>query len=523
MTTTDHQVFFWSFFFICLLPSFSYATPPLEKCVASRVIGSFVDVDFSPHKIASRTQSHVQMETNATLYRRGRDGGVINELAKNTIIDLHKRTMQVEIDTSCHWSDGKPITVYDIQEGIHRLFTADDPTILSLYLKNGIDINNGDKDLSELGLRILNDTTIEFDLVATPHVLQHMLAFNAVTPAPLHLENKWPGDGTSMIRISSGPFVAVKHTDKRIDFERNPYYCDGFESNTEKIIHHGIDSRRTVGRMMDAGLVNIGEQIAAPDLKAFKESDNFHKKFSIWSVPPQVMAYLGINPNSAIGADPALKKAVLLSIDFEKLESVIGADGLHGRHMPSLNFEYNGYNRIEVEDRLDKPYSKRLAQAQKIMRDKGYGSNTPLKLDFGLRRSAPYEQLGFAIAGMLNQIYVEAKTEIVKQQSNRVLYDLSINAWGTGMSDPIATLSGLAAALSQIGNKDFEKKLHNAILTDITKTRNETLRQLEQEIVDMKIFHPLYEVLSPTVIAKNIKPGAEFYDTGRNMIFDDCD
>lgn len=523
MTTTNHHAFFWSILLSYFLSSYSYATPALEKCVASRVIGSFVDVDFSPHKIGSRTQSHVQMETNAILYRRGRDGGVINELAKNTNIDLHKRTMQVEIDTSCHWSDGNPITVYDIQEGIRRLFTAENPTILSLYLKNGIDINNGDKDLSELGLRILNDTTIEFDLVVTPLVLQHMLAFNAVTPAPLHLKNKWPGDGSSMIRISSGPFVAVSHTDKRIDFERNPYYCDGFESNTVKIIHHGIDSRRTVGRMMDAGLVNIGEQIAAPDLKAFKESKDFYKKFNIWSVPPQVMAYLGINPNSPVGADPTLIDAILLSIDFEKLESVIGADGLHGRHMSSLNFEYNDYNRVVIKGRLDTPYRDRLAQAQKIMRDKGYGPNNTLKLNFGLRHSAPYEQLGFAISGMLNQIHIETKTEIVKQQLKRILYDLSINAWGTGMSDPIDALSGLASALSQIGNKEFKKKLHNAVLTDISQTRNETLRQLEQEIIDMKIFHPLYEVLSPTVIAKNINPGAGFYDTGRNMIFDDCD
>lgn len=337
------------------------------------------------------------------LYRRGRDGGVINELAKNTKIDLKKRTMQVDIDTSCHWSDGRPITVYDIQEGIHRLFTEEEPTILSLYLKNGIDINNGDKELSDLGLRILNDTTLEFDLVVTPLVLQHMLAFNAATPAPIHLGTKWPGDGSSMVRIGSGPFVAVSHI--------------------EKIIY----------------------------------------------------------------------------------------------------FEYNDYDRVIVEGRLDKPYIERLTQAQKIMADKGYGPNNTLKLSFGLRHSTPYEQLGFAIRGMLNQSYIEAKTDIVKHQPTRVLNDLSLNAWGTGMSDPIATLSGLAVALTQMGNKDFKQTLHHAALTDITSTRNETLHQLEQELIDMKIFHPLYEVLSPTVIAKNIKLGAGFYETGRNMIFDDCD
>lgn len=91
------------------------------------------------------------------------------------------------------------------------------------------------------------------------------------------------------------------------------------------------------------------------------------------------------------------------------------------------------------------------------------------------------------------------------------------------MSDPITTLSGLAAALTQMGNKDFKQTLHHAALADITSTRNETLHQLEQELIDMKIFHPLYEVLSPTVIAKKLKLGADFYETGRNMIFDYCD
>lgn len=267
MKVIRRYAFLSAFVLSIFLSPISYAATSLEKCVASRVIGSFVDVDFSPHKISSRTQSHVQMETNAMLYRRGRDGSVINELAKNTKIDLKKRTMQVEIDTSCHWSDGRPITVYDIQEGIHRLFSVEEPTILSLYLKNGIDINNGDKDLSELGLRILNDTTLEFYLVVTPLVLQHMFAFNAATPAPIHLGTKWPGDGSSMVRIGSGPFVAVSHT--------------------EKII----------------------------------------------------------------------------------------------------NFEYNDYDRVMVEGRLDKPYIKRLAQAQKIMDDKGYGPNNTQKLSFELRHS----------------------------------------------------------------------------------------------------------------------------------------
>ena len=498
----------------------------IENCTASRILHSFKDLDLSPHLSTTRVQTHVLLETHANLFRLDRDSEAYEELATNVQIDKERNTLSLEINPTCRWSDGEPITAHDMLVGIQRLFETTVQTPYLTYFKNAEKIANGELPMSALGVRVINNRTLEMDMIWNERSIKSFLSNSPITPVPTHITNSdpnaWPGD--DMLRISSGPYVAVSHSDTLIELEPNPYYCEGFEGNAHKINLHGVKDRDLISRLMQAGIVNIGEQITKADLEELKLDPEFDRKWKIIETKPYVMSMLTFHPDRIFGQNPELIDAALLAIDFDTLEKVIGGDGVFGRRMMNYNFEFSGYSEVPVRADLLDDYDFRLTRAKEIMEANGYSSENPLKIYFGVRHSSPYQQLGYAIRSMLNAAYFNIEAETVQNSGKRVNEnDLSLNAWGLGPFEPMATLLGyafydrilmrneLGAELQQLDQFSMDIGVHYA-----------TLHNFEKRVADERIHFPIYEVLSPSVISTSMKLGREKYELGRNMIIDGC-
>src|SRR5437016_6206307 len=123
------------------------------------------------------------------------------------------------------WSDGVPLTAHDVEFGIKRVLNPDAPgSSVAIYfvLENGQDYylrTNADAD--RIGVRALDDRTLEFRLVApAPYFLSVMNRPDG-GPQPRHAIEA-EGDAWVDRGVVSGAFRIVDRGDEHLELERRP-------------------------------------------------------------------------------------------------------------------------------------------------------------------------------------------------------------------------------------------------------------------------------------------------------------
>src|SRR5690606_29450122 len=88
------------------------------------------------------------------------------------------------------WSDGEPVTAQDFEYAFKRLLDpemAADYAYLQYPIKNAEAVNTGEMEADELGIRVIDDKTIEFTLEQpTPYFVDALTHYTAF-PVPMHL------------------------------------------------------------------------------------------------------------------------------------------------------------------------------------------------------------------------------------------------------------------------------------------------------------------------------------------------
>ena len=127
------------------------------------------------------------------------------------------------------WSDGTPLTAKDFEYSVKRVA---DPKTASKYtaavenLKNGTEIAAGKAAADQLGVKALDDSTVQFTLVAPTPFFPLLASTWSYFAMPQHViekfGDKWLEAGNA---IASGPYMMKewKH-DQLQAFEINPNY-----------------------------------------------------------------------------------------------------------------------------------------------------------------------------------------------------------------------------------------------------------------------------------------------------------
>ncbi|MGH2596654.1 MAG: ATP-binding protein [Actinomycetota bacterium] len=138
------------------------------------------------------------------------------------------------------WSDGVPLTAHDVEFGIKRVLNPDAPgSSVAIYfvLENGQDYYlRRNVDLDRIGVRALDDLTVEFRLVApAPYFLSVMNRPDG-GPQPRHAIERdgdaWPEPDRQVV---SGPFRMGARSDVELVLERRPEYTRPRPGNVARL------------------------------------------------------------------------------------------------------------------------------------------------------------------------------------------------------------------------------------------------------------------------------------------------
>ncbi|BCU81167.1 peptide ABC transporter substrate-binding protein [Polycladomyces abyssicola] len=222
------------------------------------------------------------------------------------------------------WSNGDPVTAHDFEFAWKRLLdpkNAAEYAYQLFYLKNGEAYNSGKAKAEDVGVKALDDKTLEVTLEAPVPYFVTLTSFYPFFPVNKKVVEKDPNWGTNAkTYVSNGPFLLKTWVhDKKVEIVKNPNYWNAKRIKLSQINFPFVGEEQTEYQMYVSGSLDINRNVPndlAP--KLIKE-----KKAKVNKDPS--MYFYVFNTKKKPFDNVKIRKAFSLAIDREAIvKDVLG-------------------------------------------------------------------------------------------------------------------------------------------------------------------------------------------------------
>ena len=282
-----------------------------------------------PQKLESLYANNIALDLFESLVNVGPNGEAVPGVA--THWDTKDGITHVfHLRHNAKWSDGTAVTAQDFVYGWQR---AVDPATAGKYswyvaaagILNAQAIIDGKQAPETLGIKAIDDYTLEVTLDAPKAFLPVIVTRPTLYPAPRHViekyGDKWTQPGHM---VSNGAYQLKEWTvNERIVLTRNPHYWDNAKTSINNVVYLPLKSQTTVLKRYLANEINYTFQIPVDRFKQLeKERPNEVK------VSPQLsFFYYGINSKRPPFDDIRVRKALSYAVDRDKITKVVLGQG----------------------------------------------------------------------------------------------------------------------------------------------------------------------------------------------------
>jgi ABC-type transport system substrate-binding protein/class 3 adenylate cyclase len=218
-------------------PPSASAEPPSATL---RIATSFLPIDADPRSAIAWPNIQLCMQLFDRLVEAWPERTIVPSLAETWEISDDGLRYVFHLREGLLWSDGTPLTAHDVEFGIKRVLNPDAPgSSVAIYfvLENGQDYylrHNDDADA--IGVRALDDRTVEFRLVAPAPYFMSVMNRPDGGPQPRHaierLGDEWTDPGKQVV---SGAFRITSRTDDLLVLERRGEYDQPRPGNAARV------------------------------------------------------------------------------------------------------------------------------------------------------------------------------------------------------------------------------------------------------------------------------------------------
>ncbi len=262
-----------------------------------------------PRKCTDSTSANVLVMLFEGLTRLGDDHNPHPAVAEEILISDDKRTYTFKLRES-YWSNGDLVSAEDFAYAWRKVLDPKFPSLFAykLYvIKNGAEVKEGKRPVEDLGIKVLDERTLEVTLNhPTPYFLE-LTAFPTFYPINKQAEL----DPES---ITNGPFYLKKwEHESEILVEKNPLYWDRDSVKLDSIHLSMIDDTTTEFYMYEMGELDwAGSPISnlPPEiLPALK------KEGQIQITPASGVYYYKLNTDDPVLSNSNIRQALGLCIN----------------------------------------------------------------------------------------------------------------------------------------------------------------------------------------------------------------
>ncbi|MEK6705631.1 MAG: peptide ABC transporter substrate-binding protein [Bdellovibrionota bacterium] len=441
-------------------------------------------------------------------------------LAERWEISGDGKTYTFHLRKGVKWSDGKPLKTSDFSDSWLRLL---DPKTRAPSAKYLFDIENAEnyhsgklKDVSKIGVRAVNDATLEIKLrKPSPYFLQ-ILTYWATFPIRLDLIKKHGSDWCSPRNVVTlGPYILSEWKKTSfIKLKKNPFY-HGITANNPLNVEMVIEPDDKKARdLFETGKLDFLLDATTDDITRAKgKIESGAVKISHF--PYLATYYLGFNVRSNKLSDPNIRKALAAVIDRDSIAATLqgGQSAAHVFVPPALSVNASGLA----------PQRWSLYEARAAFAKAGFieGRGFPKVTMWMARYDGAKNLSSFLVSSLREKLGINAEPHIgtpaeYEDAFNKNKVDMFVGLWGADFPDP-ANFYEIFASDSRANRTGWASKEYDALLAKAADTSDIPARWqayasaerilIEKDAVIVPLFYKRITVLlGPRIDELSISP-----------------
>jgi ABC-type oligopeptide transport system substrate-binding subunit/class 3 adenylate cyclase len=306
--------------------AFEYWRPPpgygSQPLATLRVATSFLPNDPDPTSAIAWPNIQLCMQLFDRLVEAWPERTLVPSLAERWEIAPDGLRYVFHLRQGLAWSDGVPLTAHDVEFGIKRVLNPESPgSSVAIYfaLQNGQDYYLGrNRDADRIGVRGLDDRTIEFRLAAPAPYFMSVMNRPDGGPQPRHaIERDGPAWTEPGRQVVSGPFQQSERSGGRLVLTRQPGYGGARVGSVGRVEYVGGSVAGSMDRFARGELEVVTVRYTRP-VADFDVPTASNAKLG----PAGWSGYLSFDHSHPVAANVEFRRALAHSIDREALAAV---------------------------------------------------------------------------------------------------------------------------------------------------------------------------------------------------------
>ncbi|MBS5938356.1 peptide ABC transporter substrate-binding protein [Clostridium sp.] len=409
------------------------------------------------------------------------------------------------------WSDGQGVTAKDFEYSWVRALTKETAAEYNyqfFYIKNGQKFNEGKATREELGIKVIDDYTLEVTLEAPTAYFKELTAFTTYMPLREDIVSADP-EGWALdpaTYVSNGPFKLVQWDIKdQLILEKNEEYWNADAIKLPGVVFKLVTDQNTAYASLKAGDFDMVDTVPPAEIAAGQEE-------GLVTIYPNLATYmlvLNVGKQSTLPEDvkkvlndPKVRKALAISIDRKAIVENVTKSG----QVPAYSYVPKGILNEEGKDFADKEYydanQANVEEAKKLLAEAGYPNGEGLPtLEFMYNTEGDHKLVAQAIQQDWAKIGVNV--ELVNQEWKVFLntrqegqYEIARHGWSGDYVDPMTFLdlwlTGGGNNDAGYSNAEYDALVNQAKAEGDEAKRWELMRQAEDILMEDMPIIPLY-------------------------------
>lgn len=434
------------------------------------------DLNTMDYEIATDGNSFImQSLVMSGLTELAADGSPLPELAESWDVSDDGLVYTFHL-ADAKWSNGDPVTASDFVYAWQRLDNPDTASeyafiLDTVHIANAAAVNAGEADPSELGVKAVDDKTLEVTLTLPCDFFLSLLAFPSFFP----LNQKFyeaQGDQFALSPdnlLYCGPYTMTGYQQgSEYTFEKNPDYfkADQMTDYVDKIVFRYLQDTQSAMLDYQSGNLDV-VKLQGDQVDQYSGTEGFTNRMTGYLWYLSIDFNTSVHPENSQFANLNLRKAMSLAIDRDTIaanvlkDGSIGADGLIPQDLATgpSGEDFREENGKVTEYNLDQAkeyYAKALEEL---------GTDT---VSFELlyedseasKAVAEYIQSNLKAIGM--DVTLNSKPKKTRLQlMNDKDYNVALTRWGPDYADPetyfdLFTTDNTANNSGSYSNADYD-------------------------------------------------------------------
>lgn len=422
----------------------------------------------------------VVKNTGEGLFSLDKDGKtILGGAEKEPVISADGKIYTFSLRKNAKWSDGKPVTANDYVFAWQRTTdpkTAAEFAYLFTPIKNYSAIANGEKSVSELGVKAVSDYELEVELEQPVPYFKAMLTLPTFFPQSQEVVDKFGNQAysSSEAAVYNGAFTLKDFdgpgTDMEWSYKKNPNYWDQKNVKMENINVNVVKESTTA--------LNLFENAQVDDIiVSGEQAQQMSSEPTYIAQLQSSMMWLQLNQSKKEFQNKNLRKAISLAIDREALcQSILGNGSIPATNLVPTNMSKNPKTEKDFVEEAGTHlfYDKKEAKKHWDQAKKELGINQ-LSIEILCSDADSTKRVVEYLQGTIETSLPGIKVKIAPvpfsvrlDRSNKQEFDLVLGGWSAMYPDP-SNFTDLFVSTNSNNNGKYKNPAYDeAVLQSIT-------------------------------------------------------